>query len=36
MNEIESEYEGKIIEILVENEQPVQFNDPLFVIETTG
>ena len=33
MNEIESELEGVIIEILVENEQPVEYDQPLFVIE---
>ena len=33
MNEIESEVEGKIIQILVENGQPVEFGQPLFIIE---
>jgi acetyl-CoA carboxylase biotin carboxyl carrier protein len=33
MNEIESDYEGKIVEVLVQNAQPVQFGQPLFVIE---
>jgi acetyl-CoA carboxylase biotin carboxyl carrier protein len=33
MNEIESEADGVISEILVENEQPVEFDQPLFVIE---
>lgn len=33
MNEIESEVEGKIVEILVENGQPVEFGQPLFAIE---
>ncbi|MFQ5636931.1 MAG: acetyl-CoA carboxylase biotin carboxyl carrier protein [bacterium] len=33
MNEIESEYDGKIVEILVENGQPVEYNQPLFRIE---
>ncbi|OLN32195.1 acetyl-CoA carboxylase biotin carboxyl carrier protein [Desulfosporosinus metallidurans] len=33
MNEIESEVEGKIIQILVENGQPVEYGQPLFVIE---
>ncbi|MDO4169068.1 MAG: acetyl-CoA carboxylase biotin carboxyl carrier protein [Lachnospiraceae bacterium] len=32
MNEIESEYEGTITEILVENEQPVEYGQPLFRI----
>ena len=34
MNEIESEYEGVIKEILVENGSPVQYGDVLFIIET--
>jgi len=33
MNEIESEVDGKIVEILVENAQPVEFGQPLFKIE---
>jgi len=33
MNEIESEHNGKIIQILVENGQPVEFGEPLFLIE---
>ncbi|MHB8075037.1 acetyl-CoA carboxylase biotin carboxyl carrier protein [Desulfosporosinus fructosivorans] len=33
MNEIESEIEGKIIQILVENGQPVEYGQPLFIIE---
>ncbi|HVD99239.1 MAG TPA: acetyl-CoA carboxylase biotin carboxyl carrier protein [Cytophagaceae bacterium] len=32
-NEIESEYEGKIVKILVENATPVEFDQPLFIIE---
>lgn len=32
LNEIESEYDGVIKEILVENGQPVEFGQPLFVI----
>jgi acetyl-CoA carboxylase biotin carboxyl carrier protein len=32
MNEIESDVAGEIIEILVENGQPVQFGQPLFRI----
>ncbi|HAR43707.1 MAG TPA: acetyl-CoA carboxylase biotin carboxyl carrier protein [Bdellovibrionales bacterium] len=34
MNEIEAEISGKVISILVENGQPVEFGEPLFVIET--
>lgn len=33
MNEIESEFEGTIVSILVESGQPVEFGEPLFVIE---
>lgn len=32
LNEIETEYDGIIKEILVENGQPVEFGQPLFVI----
>lgn len=33
MNELESEYTGRIAKILVDNAQPVEFNQPLFLIE---
>jgi acetyl-CoA carboxylase biotin carboxyl carrier protein len=33
MNEIESEVSGKVVEIYVENAQPVEFGEPLFRIE---
>lgn len=33
MNEIESENNGKIVEVLVENAQPVEYGQPLFVLE---
>ena len=33
MNEIESEYTGRIVEVLLENAQPVEFDQPLFTIE---
>jgi acetyl-CoA carboxylase biotin carboxyl carrier protein len=33
MNEIESDYTGKIVKILVENAQPVEYNQVLFLIE---
>jgi len=33
MNEIKSEVKGKILEILVENGEPVEFGQPLFLIE---
>jgi acetyl-CoA carboxylase biotin carboxyl carrier protein len=34
MNEIESEVEGKVVEILVKNAQPVEFGQALFRVET--
>ena len=33
MNEIESDYSGVIVEILLENAKPVQYNEPLFLID---
>ncbi|MFZ6016315.1 MAG: acetyl-CoA carboxylase biotin carboxyl carrier protein [Nitrospirota bacterium] len=33
MNEIESEIEGIVIKALVENGQPVEYGEPLFLIE---
>lgn len=33
MNEIESEWTGTVVSILVENGQPVEFGEPLFVIQ---
>jgi len=33
MNEIKSEVKGKIIEILVDNAEPVEFGQPMFLIE---
>jgi len=33
MNEIESEHDGKITQILVQDAQPVEFDQPLFTIE---
>lgn len=32
MNEIESEYSGEVKKILVENAEPVEFEQPLFII----
>ena len=32
MNEIESDFDGKVAEILVENGQPVEYGQPLFRI----
>jgi acetyl-CoA carboxylase biotin carboxyl carrier protein len=33
MNEIKSEIKGKILEILVDNTEPVEFGQPMFLIE---
>lgn len=33
MNEIESEFDGEITEILVKDEEPVEYGKPLFVIK---
>ncbi len=33
MNQVQAEADGKIIEILVDNAEPVEFDQPLFVIE---
>ena len=33
MNEIKAEQPGKVIKILVENGQPVEFDQPLFELE---
>jgi len=33
MNEIESELDGKVVEILLENAHPVEYGEPLFRIE---
>ena len=35
MNEIVSEYNGVIKEIIVNNSDPVEFNQPLFILEIT-
>ncbi|HWR73558.1 MAG TPA: acetyl-CoA carboxylase biotin carboxyl carrier protein [Nitrospirota bacterium] len=34
MNEIESEASGKVVKVFVENGQPVEYGQPLFLIET--
>ena len=34
MNEIKAEMRGKILKVMVENGQPVEYNQPLFLIET--
>jgi acetyl-CoA carboxylase biotin carboxyl carrier protein len=33
MNEIEAEFRCKVVEVLKENAQPVEFGDPLFLVE---
>jgi len=33
MNEIEAEISGRIVSILVENGEPVEYNQPLFLVE---
>ena len=33
MNQVQAESDGKIVEILVDNAEPVEFDQPLFVIE---
>ena len=35
MNEIKSEIKGRIVQILVENAQPVEFGQVLFIVELT-
>ena len=35
MNEIESDVSGKILKILVENGKPVEYNQPLFLIQVS-
>jgi biotin carboxyl carrier protein len=35
MNEIESDASGKVVKILVENGKPVEYNQPLFLIQTS-
>jgi len=33
MNEIEAEVKGRIVSVLVENAQPVEYGQPLFLVE---
>ena len=33
MNEIESEFSGRLIKVLVEDNQPVEYGQPLFILE---
>ena len=32
-NEIESDFSGKIVKVLVENASPVEYDQPLFLVE---
>ena len=32
-NEIESEISGKIVKVLVDDSQPVEFDQPLFIVD---
>jgi acetyl-CoA carboxylase biotin carboxyl carrier protein len=34
MNEIEAEYAGRLVRILKEDKEPVEYGEPLFVLET--
>lgn len=36
MNEIESEVDGVVVKILVENGHPVEYGEPLFLIDPAG
>jgi acetyl-CoA carboxylase biotin carboxyl carrier protein len=36
MNEIEAEESGVVSKILVENGDPVEYNQPLFIIDPSG
>ena len=33
LNQIESDKAGVVVEVLVDNEKPVEFDQPLFIIE---
>ncbi len=33
MNEIESDFDGRVVKILMENAKPVEYGEPLFLIE---
>jgi acetyl-CoA carboxylase biotin carboxyl carrier protein len=33
MNEIEAEFSGKIVKIMVENSEPVEYDQPLFIVD---
>jgi acetyl-CoA carboxylase biotin carboxyl carrier protein len=33
MNEIEAEFKGRVVQVLVENAQPVEFGQKLYLVE---
>ncbi|MEB2283474.1 MAG: acetyl-CoA carboxylase biotin carboxyl carrier protein [Myxococcales bacterium] len=33
MNEIEAEFRGRLVKILIENDRPVEYGEPLFLVE---
>ena len=35
-NEIQAEVSGRIVEVLVENGEPVEYNQPLFKVDPNG
>ena len=35
LNEIQSDYDGEIVEVLVENAEPVEFGQPLLELTNT-
>lgn len=35
-NEIESEVDGKVVKIMLDNAQPVEYDQPLFIIDPNG
>ena len=35
-NEIESEVSGKIVKVLIEDAQPVEYDQPLFLVDPKG
>ena len=35
-NEIESEVKGRIVKVLVENEAPIEYDQPLFLVDPNG
>jgi acetyl-CoA carboxylase biotin carboxyl carrier protein len=36
MNEIEAEHSGRIVKVLVEDGQPIEFGQPLFLLDPAG